>query len=178
MKKIVLFFLAAFGMLFNPAQAQKMSYIEEMQSLGIVSGQGLACEASKYDTFELLARAIMISKAKSDAEQAQGMEAYNEYKVDTFISKVKDGFYDCRSIAEAFDKQAIFKATLYGNGTIKMPDGTVITPRHAYDATQVYKKEPNARERYIKLYTEQTRKIHNDPAFQRALRERQMQDGL
>ena len=178
MKSLVLFLMLAATAIFNPVQAKKISYIEEMQSLGAVSGQGLACEASKYDTFELLARAIMISKAKSDAEQAKGMEAYNEYKANAFISKVKDGFYDCRGIADAFDKQAIFKATLYGNGTIKMPDGTVITPRHAYDATQVYKKDPKARERYIKLYTEQTRKIHSDPAYQRALRERQMQDGL
>ena len=178
MRKFILFFLAAFCTFHNSAKAQNVSYIEEMQSLGAVSGQGLACQASKYDTFELLARAIMISKAKSDAEQAKGMEAYNEYKANAFISKVKDGFYDCRNIANAFDKQAIFRATLYGNGTIKMPDGKVITPSHAYDATQVYKKDPSAREKYIKRYTEQTRKIHNDPAFQRALRERQMQDGL
>ena len=178
MKISVLFFLLTFSILSVPVSAQKISYIEEMQSLGSVSGQGLACQASKYDTFELLARAIMISKAASDAEQAKGMEAYNEYKVNAFISKIKDGFYDCRSIANIFDKQEIFKATLYGNGTIKMPDGTIITPRHAYDATQVYKKEPGIRDKYIKLYTEQTRKIHNDPAYQKALRERQMQDGF
>ena len=55
------------------AHADGPSYIEEMQSLGAVAGQGLACQAQKYDTFELLARAIMVSKASSDAVQAEGM---------------------------------------------------------------------------------------------------------
>ncbi len=160
------------------AQAGGPSYIEEMQSLGAVAGQGLACQAQKYDTFELLARAIMVSKASSDAVQAEGMKAYNEYKANAFVSKMRDGFNDCSSIAAAFNEQPIFKAVLYGNGTIKMPDGKIITPRHEYDATLVYKKDPNARQKYIKRYQEQTKKIHNDPAYQKALRERQMQDGF
>lgn len=176
MKKTLVFLLAALTA--DIAQAKDVSYIEEMQSLGAVSGQGLACNASKYDTFELLARAIMISKASSDAEQANGMKAYNEYKADAFISKMRDGFDDCKNIAAAFDKQAIFKATLYGNGTIKMPDGSIITPRQAYDANMVYKKDPNARNKYIKMYNEQNSKIHNDPAYQRALREKQIQAGM
>ena len=176
MKKTVLF--AILTLISANAHAEGVSYIEEMQSLGAVSGQGLACQAQRYDTFELLARAIMISKASSDTEQEQGMQAYNEYKVNAFISKMKDGFADCKNIASAFDKQAIFKATLYGDGTIKMPDGTIITPRHAYDATLVYKKDPNARKKYIEQYQKQMQKIHNDPAYQKALRERQMQDNL
>ncbi len=176
MKKILVFLLSA--LIVNIAQAKQISYVEEMQALGAVSGQGLACNASKYDTFELLARAIMISKASSDAEQEKGMKAYNEYKADAFISKMRDGFADCRSIAAAFDKQAIFKATLYGDGTIKMPDGSIITPRQAYDATLVYKKDPDARNKYIKMYNEQNNRIHNDPAFQKALREKQLQAGM
>ena len=111
MKKILVFLLSA--LIVNIAQAKQISYVEEMQALGAVSGQGLACNASKYDTFELLARAIMISKASSDAEQEKGMKAYNEYKADAFISKMRDGFADCRSIAAAFDKQAIFSYNAY-----------------------------------------------------------------
>ena len=38
----------------------QMSYLDEVRALGAVSGQGLACGASKYDSFELLARAILI----------------------------------------------------------------------------------------------------------------------
>lgn len=177
MKKRVLLSCAALLWAFS-AQAEGVSYLEEVRALGAVAGQGLACDASKYHTFELLARAILISKAPSDDAQSEGMKAYNEYKVNAFISKMQDGFANCESINDSFNKQTIFKATLYGDGTIKMPDGTIITPRHPYDATLVYQKDTQARQNYINLYRTRTEKIHNDPAYQKALRQRQMQDGL
>lgn len=177
MNRLALFTAAAWLSAVSVCAADT-GYIEEVQSLGAVSGQGLACDASKYHTFELLARAIMISKAPSDAEQAQGMRAYNEYKVNAFISKIKDGFAGCREIAAAFDRQKIFKSTLYGDGTIKMPDGKIVTPRQPYDATLVYEKDPGARQKYIDLYSKKIEKIHQDPAFKKALRERQMQEGF
>ncbi len=177
MKKFILLSFVAFLCTFS-AQAESIKYLEEVRALGAVAGQGLACEASKYHTFELLARAILISKASSDAEQSEGMKAYNEYKANAFISKMQDGFANCESINDSFNKQSIFKSTLYGDGTIKMPDGLIITPRHPYDATLVYKKDFDARQKYIDLYKTRTEKIYNDPTFQKALRQRQMQDGL
>lgn len=159
------------------AAAQEATYLEEVQALGSISGQGLACDATKYQTFELLARAIMISKAASDGVQEQGMKAYNDYKARSFISVVKDGFRDCDSIVRRFDKQQIFKSTLYGDGTIKMPDGKIITPRHPYDATKVYEKDPNARENYLNMYHARLKKVTSDPKVQRALREKQLQSG-
>lgn len=122
------------------AQAQ-MPYIDEVKALGAVAGQGMACGASKYNTFELLARAILISKAPSDKIQSEGVYAYNEAKANAYISKQMDGFYECDTINRRFDNQDIFKATLYRDGTIKMPDGTIITPRQPYDATLVYNKD-------------------------------------
>ena len=104
-------------------------YIEEVKALGIVSGQGLACGASKFDTFEMLARSILITKASSDRQQAEGMRVYNEAKADAYISKQMDGFYECEQINRRFDNQLIFRATLYADGTIKMPDGNIFTPR-------------------------------------------------
>ena len=158
------------------ASAQEATYLEEVQSLGAVAGQGLACNASKYDNFELLARAIMVSKAPSDAAQAEGMQAYNEYKAMAFISKMRDGLADCKAINQAFDKQSIFRATLYGDGTIKMPDGKIITPRKPYDATLIYQKDPEMRQKYIDYYQKKMDKMHADPAYQKALRERMAQD--
>ena len=176
MKKI--FLIAFFMSISCIIHAEEPTYIEEMQSLGAVSGQGLACEASKYDTFELLARAILISKAKSDLQQSEGMQAFNEYKANAFVSKIKDGFAGCKAIAEAFDNQKIFKAVLYGDGSIKMPDGKIITPRHAYDATLVYQKDPKAKEKFIQIYQERNLKIHNDPNYQKALREKQAEENI
>lgn len=134
-----------------PAAAQ-MPYIEEVRALGSVAGQGLACGASKYDNFELLARAILISKAPSNNIQAQGMYAYNEEKANAYISKQYDGFYNCAEINRRFDNQAIFQATLYTDGTIKMPDGTIITPREPYDASQIYQKNAKIREDLQAIY--------------------------
>ena len=50
------------GLLSTQAQAAGMSYIDEVKALGAVAGQGLACGASRYDTYELLARAILIGQ--------------------------------------------------------------------------------------------------------------------
>ena len=130
----------------------QMPYLEEVRALGSVAGQGLACGASKYDTFELLARAILISKAPNNELQAQGMYAYNEEKANSYVSKQYDGFYECVEINRRFNSQKIFDATLYADGTIKMPDGEVITPREPYDASQIYKKNTKIRDDLKAIY--------------------------
>lgn len=122
------------------ANAQ-MPYLEEVRALGAVAGQGLACGATKYSTFEMLARAILISKASSDKMQAEGMYKYNEEKANSYFSKQIDGFYECEAINRRFNSQDIFNATLYADGTIKMPDGNIVTPRQPYDATLIYDKK-------------------------------------
>ena len=48
--------ILVFLVLATPVSAQ-MAYEDEARALGAVAGQGLACGSSKYDTFELLARA-------------------------------------------------------------------------------------------------------------------------
>lgn len=150
MKKIV---LAVLVLLLNAATARSAEpYLEEVKALGIVSGQGLACGASKFDTFEMLARAILITKASSDHQQAEGMRVYNEAKADAYISKQMDGFFECAQINRRFDNQLIFRATLYADGTIKMPDGQIFTPRNPYDATLVYKKGDNGRSEAERIY--------------------------
>lgn len=178
MKKLLTFVCFTFIFAQSALAAPQPTYIEEVQALGYVAGEGLACDASKYHTYEMIARAFLISKAKSDSEQANGMEAYNEAKANAFILKIKDGLSDCDYIAESFDRQKIFKTVIYGDGTLKMPDGKIIKPRHAYDVTLVYTKDPDVREKMMKMYHEMHQKILNDPKYQKALRERQAQDGF
>ena len=120
------------------ANAQ-MSYMEEVKALGLISGQGLACGSTKYDDFELLARAILLTKSPSDAVQQRAIYAYSEEKANAYVSKELDGFFDCQEIIRRFDNQEIFNAVLYGDGTIKMPDGQILTPRKPYDARRIYK---------------------------------------
>ncbi|MBE6458879.1 MAG: hypothetical protein IJW72_00825 [Alphaproteobacteria bacterium] len=140
------------------AQAQ-MPYIEEMRALGAISGQGLACGSTKYDTFELLARAILLTKAPSDKLRTDAIYAYSEEKANAYISKEMDGFYECSSINRRFDNQEIFKAVLYGDGTIKMPDGQILTPRQPYDARMIYKENANSRKEAKAIYNGREAKI-------------------
>ena len=158
MKKFV-FSLFGFVASISIAFAQtQVPYLEEVRALGLVSGQGLACGASKFETFEMLARAILITKASSDRQQAEGMNVYNEAKADAYISKQMDGFYDCERINRRFDSQQIFQATLYADGTIKMPDGQIFTPRNPYDASLVYKKGDDGRQVAQKIYQKNAHK--------------------
>ncbi len=156
MKKILTFLICL--LCTTPARAQ-MPYIEEVRALGAIAGQGLACGSAKYDTFELLARAILLTKSPSDKLQNDAVYAYSEEKANAYISKEMDGFYECASINRRFDNQEIFKAVLYADGTIKMPDGQVLTPRRPYDATMIYKKKADSLKEAKAIYNGREAKI-------------------
>ena len=178
MKKLLAIFGITFFFTQKALAAPQPTYMEEVQGLGYLAGEGLACNASKYHTYEMIARTFLVSKAKSDDEQAQAVEVYNEAKANAFIVKMKDGLSNCASIVQSFDHQKIFKTIIYGDGTLKMPDGKIIKPRHAYDAMLVYTKDPEIRDKMVKMYHEMHNKILNDPNYQKALRERQAQEGF
>lgn len=150
MQKILLILLV-YSFSWTNVSAQ-IPYMEEAKALGAVSGQGLACNSVKYDNFELLARAIILSKSPSDSMQEKALYTYNEAKANAYFSKQMDGFFECSSINNSFDNQDIFNATLYANGTLKMPDGSIITPRRPYDATMIYKKNGKARQELQAIY--------------------------
>ena len=132
--------------------AAQVSYLEEMRALGSVSGQGLACNASKYDKYEMLARAIMLTKAPSPKMLQDGVYAYNAAKADSYLAKQRDGGYLCGEISGLFDHQDIFRITLYEDGTLKMPDGKIITPKTPYDAKQIYKSDNKLKEGLKEVY--------------------------
>lgn len=146
------FMSTAAALLFSfSAQAQAVGYIDEIKTLGYIAGQGMACGASKFQTFEMLARAILITKAPNNKMQAKAMYAYNNAKADGYFAKQADGFFECDNINQRFDNQPIYEATLYADGTIKMPDGKIFTPRKPYDATLLY-KDRNDRTKAQKIY--------------------------
>lgn len=156
-KKIV--FLCFLALNVSTAAAQeRVTYIEEVKALGSVAGQGLVCNASKYDDFEMLARAILLTKAPSDSALQRGVRAYNEAKANAYISKRMDGGYLCGEIRERFNNQDIFQATLYEDGTIQMPNGQLLTPRRPYDASQIYRKDVNEQKRLKAIYDGGARK--------------------
>ena len=156
MFRLLLFFVICWYT--TPVKAQ-MAYEDEARALGAVAGQGLACGSSKYDTFELLARAIILTKSPNDALQDKALKIFTEEKADVFVAKQLDNFASCDRIVDVFDAQDIFKATLYGDGTIKMPDGKILTPRNPYDASMIYDKNSNVRQRAASIYRKDKSKI-------------------
>lgn len=142
---IIVFALALGAQTANAAD--KISYNEEMYALGTVCGQGLACKSQKYHQFELLARALVVSKAANDQMQQEGMQRYNAGKADAFMTMEERKFADCDTVREEFDNQKIFQSVLYSDGRIKLYDGTMVTPRHPYKASELYVKD---REAFIK----------------------------
>jgi hypothetical protein len=126
------------------AADRTVSYLDEVYSLGSVAGQGLACQARKYDEYELLARAIMIGKAQNAEQQKEGIQQYNTGKAEAFMAMEDENFAACDEVNAEFDNQKIFKSTLYSDGRIKLYDGTMITPRKSYNAARLYEKDPDA----------------------------------
>ncbi len=139
MKNIIFINILAFFICTN-IQAQ-MPYLEEIKALGIISGQGMACGSAKHSTFETLARAIIITKSPNQNLLNEAAYVYNEAKANTYLSKQMDGYDQCNLINQRFDQQDIFKITLYADGTLKMPDGNIITPHQPYDASSLYKAD-------------------------------------
>ena len=139
------FFLCLWSCIFltSTAASAQMPYMEEVKALGIISGQGLACGSSKYKTYEMLARAILITKAPNAKLMDKAIYVYNEEKANAYMSKQLDGNYECPLIVRRFDNQDIFNITLYEDGTLEMPDGKIIKPRRPYDANQIYNPQNN-----------------------------------
>ena len=144
-KKILLYVCAGAFFFGEFAQAAKQpTYLEEANALGSIAGQGLACRAKKYHKFELIARAIVVSRAKSDKMQQDGLRAFTEGKVNAFMDIEREKFSNCDEVVYAFNRQKIFETTLYRNGKVKLPDGTMIIPRKAYDVSKLYQRDPQA----------------------------------
>lgn len=159
MKFLSVLFLGVF--LTVSAQAQEVvalrddsqvTYMDEVKALGAVAGQGLACGSTRIDTFEMIARVILITKARTDAEQAAGMRAYNEEKANAYVSKQMDGMFECNDIVRRFDNQDIFSSKIYADGTIQMPDGSMYTPRAPYDVMAVDSKNSNQKKQAQNIY--------------------------
>lgn len=135
--------LTTIGICLLAGPAYASDYLQDVKNLGYISGEGLACGAVRYPSYEFIARAYMITSARSDAEQADGMYEYNSAKATAYLNKKRNGNYDCPEVNSRFNNQKIFQTVVYKNGTLKMPDGKIIKPRQAYDATLVYNRDEN-----------------------------------
>lgn len=150
-------------------------YIDDVKTLGYISGEGLACGASRYPSYELVARAYMVSSARSDKEQAEGMYAYNAAKARAYMSKRGDGLLGCEEINIRFNNQKIFEAKLQKNGIIQMPDGKIIKPRQKYNPELLYNRNEDERARlnayYDKLLEKKKKRAQKQGIFNKIRQE-------
>ncbi len=170
MKKLYFYTFLALLLTFRAYSAEP-DLLTEAETLGEVAGEGLACQASKYDTYELLARAYITTKAPNNELLVQALSAYTNSKVNAFISNANSSFADCPQNRTRFDNQAIFKTVIYGNGTLKTPDGKILKPVQAYDASKLYQKDPTERDKILKAYQSYQNRLLNSPAYQKVLKE-------
>lgn len=152
MKKLLIALVLLLGFVSETRAAKNLTYLEEMQQLGDVAGQGLGCRARKYQKYELLARAILVAKAPDDKTQQQGMITYNSAKVDAFASILDNNYDGCSTIINSFNQQKIFQSVLYADGKIKLYDGTLLTPRKLYGASSLYKADPQIYDKAVAAY--------------------------
>ena len=152
MKKLILLSILFYGLVVQNSAAKDLTYLEEMQQLGYIAGQGLACRARKYQKYELLARALLVTKSPNDKLQQQAMRTYNEAKIDAMSTIFDNDYAGCDQIVYSFNRQKIFQSTLYADGKIKLYDGTILKPRKLYDAASLYKNDPKVYDKALASY--------------------------
>lgn len=171
--KIIAFLLA-----FIPFSAYSNSqYIKDIKNFGYVSGEGLACGASRYPTYELIARAYLVSAAKSDQEQAEGMYEYNAAKAKSYMSIRGLNYSGCAEINQRFNNQRIFNSKLYKNGTLKLPDGKIIKPRVKYNPDYLYDRKKDERTLMNMYYDEIVNKKQKNAKKQGIMQKIMQQEG-
>ena len=99
------------------------------------------------------------------------MYTYNEAKVRSYTRKKGSGLIGCDEVNIRFNNQKILQSKLYKNGTIKLPDGKIIKPRQAYDASLVYDRTEDEKKKidnlYNKIQNKKKRQVQKEGIFQK-----------
>lgn len=128
-----IFFVLFFGLVLPLAsfgQSRTIKNMTDAEQLGSMAGVALACNAgNKLDDFELIASYLIGGQAATDAERKEAFKAYASEKLRTYNIQKKETPASCEEVLEHFYALPIFGATVYKDGTIKMPDGKIIKPK-------------------------------------------------
>ncbi|MDR2901761.1 MAG: hypothetical protein LBU87_01445 [Lactobacillales bacterium] len=128
-------------LLSNTAQAQERTAkgLSEAQQLGITAGLAQACNAGgKLDDFELIASRIIANQALTQKEEMDGYRAFATSKLQALREHKDSPKLTCGEVLDDFGRLPIFKSVVYADGSVKMPDGTMLRPKRP--VTQTAKK--------------------------------------
>ena len=133
MKKGVLslFFAIVFGYaLSSSAQVARTARgLSESEQLGITAGTALACNAgAKLDDFELIASRIIANQAPTAEVEKEEYTKFAQAKLRAYREQKDDPQMTCGEVLASFRRLPIFRAVMYADGGVKMPNGSFLKP--------------------------------------------------
>lgn len=126
------------------ARSSTLQNMTEAQQLGAWAGMALACNAgNRLDDYELIASRIIGNQAASDEDRMKDFKEYAAEKLRTFNLQRKTPAEPCSQVLAHFDELPIFKSTVYQDGSVKLPNGKVLSAKNKQpQAKRIYMDSP------------------------------------
>ena len=134
MKKIILSCLWGTLLLTLPSLAEEgsrtMKGLSDIDKLAITAGAAQACNADsdRMDTYEMIVSRILVNPTRSEKEESAVLTAYAQRKLQTYQEQKASPEINCSEVLARFYKLPLFRSTVYRDGTLKLPDGTIMKP--------------------------------------------------
>lgn len=110
------------------ARSSTLQNMTEAQQLGTWAGLALACNAgNKLDEFEFIASRIIGNQAATAEERTTSFKEYATEKLRTYNLQRKTPTESCEQVLAHFDDLPIFRSTVEQDGSVRLPDGKVIS---------------------------------------------------
>lgn len=131
MKKMGILLLSA--LLLNTsalAESRTSKGLTDAEKFAIMAGAAQACNADqdKLINYEVIVSRILVNPTKSSQEETAALTAYARKKFQVYTEQKQKPEMACDEVLRRFDNQPIFKAVVYQDGTVKLPDGKTIKP--------------------------------------------------
>ena len=111
------------------AYGQNIRNMSDAEQLGMLAGLAMACGSEKkLEDFELIASRILANQSPSDEIEKQQARIYAQAKWEAMMRQKKGNPSDCKDILEHFEQLPLFDSIVYGDGSIKFPDGAWSKP--------------------------------------------------
>ena len=106
------------------AQAKSVQEMSEEEQLGILAGAALACGSKqKLDDFELISSRLLANKSASEAEEKKRIRIYMQAKWQAMQQQKNNPDVPCSEVLSHFNALPLFNSFVYGDGSVKLPDG-------------------------------------------------------
>ncbi len=139
MKKVFIFLCLAFY--FLPANAQNLNKMSEEEQMGTLAGMALACNAGqKLADYELICARLIANKSATEQIENEKVKIYTQAKWSAMNRQKKEAPVSCSEVLKSFNDLPLLNATVYGNGAVKLPDGTLSKPLRPVPKVKKVKK--------------------------------------